>query len=41
MKAFNILSTRFRNRKDNMADEVAFLVAGLWNLKIGSKFNGL
>ena len=41
MKAFNILSTRFRNRKDNMADEVSFLVAGLWNLKIGSKFNGL
>ena len=33
MKAFHILSTRFRNRKDNMADEVAFLVAGLWNLK--------
>jgi len=41
MKAFNILSTRFRNQKNDMADEVAFLVAGIWNLKISSKFNGL
>lgn len=41
MKAFNILSTRFRNRSNNLADEAAFLVAGLWNLKIGSNFNKL
>ncbi len=41
MKAFHILSTRFRNRKNNWADEAAFLVAGLWNLKIGSYFNKL
>jgi hypothetical protein len=41
MKAFHILSTRFRNRRDNFADEAAFLVAGLWNLKIGSYFNKL
>jgi hypothetical protein len=41
MKAFHILSTRFRNRSNNFADEAAFLVAGLWNLKIGSNFNRL
>jgi hypothetical protein len=41
MKAFHILSTRFRNRSKNLADEAAFLVAGLWNLKISSHFNRL
>jgi len=41
MKAFHILSTRFRNRSHNLLDEVAFLVAGLWNLKMGSYFNKL
>ena len=41
MKAFNILSTRFRNQKDYMADEVAFLVYGICNLKISSYFNRL
>jgi len=35
MKAFQILSTKFRNRKaKNLVDEVIFQVAGLWNLKI-------
>ena len=34
MKAFHILSTTFRNRCKNMANEVIFHVAGLWNLKI-------
>jgi len=33
MKAFNILASKFRNRLKNFADEVIFLVAGLWNLK--------
>lgn len=35
MKAFQILSTKFRNRiTKNWVDEVIFQVAGLWNLKI-------
>jgi hypothetical protein len=35
MKAFQILSTKFRNRQTkNWVDEVIFQVAGLWNLKI-------
>lgn len=33
MKAFNILTIKFRNRVINFVDEVIFLVAGLWNLK--------
>jgi len=33
MKAFNILASKFRNRLNNLVDEVIFLVAGLWNLK--------
>lgn len=33
MKIFNILATKFRNRRKNMVDEVIFLVAGLWNMK--------
>lgn len=41
MKAFHILSTRFRNRSHNLVDEAAFLVAGLWNLKNSSHFNRL
>jgi len=28
------LSTKFRNRAKNFADEIIFQVAGLWNLKI-------
>jgi len=34
MKAFHILSTKFRNRAQNLVDDVFFQVAGLWNLKI-------
>jgi len=34
MKAFQILSTKFRNRAKNFADEIIFQVSGLWNLKI-------
>lgn len=34
MKAFHILSTRFRNRAKNLVDDVFYQVAGLWNLKI-------
>jgi hypothetical protein len=41
MKAFNILSARFRNRSNNLVDEVTFLVAGLLNFKISSYFNRL
>ena len=33
LKAFHILSDRFRNRIDNTADQVILLVAGLCNLK--------
>jgi hypothetical protein len=36
MKAFNILSSRFRNKTKNLADEAITIVAGLWNLKISS-----
>jgi hypothetical protein len=34
MKAFHILSHKFRNRMNGMVDEVIFQVAGLWNLKM-------
>lgn len=36
MKAFHILTNKFRNRSKNLVDEVIFQVAGLWNLKIFS-----
>lgn len=41
MKIFRILSIRFRNRLKKLADDVIFLAAGLWNLKISFPFNGL
>ncbi|MEN8252635.1 MAG: transposase family protein [Patescibacteria group bacterium] len=34
MKRFNILTTKFRNRKDNFVDDVAVLSAGLHNLTL-------
>jgi len=34
MKAFHILTTRFRNRTNGMVNDVIFQVSGLWNLKI-------
>ena len=34
MKAFKILSSQFRNKTKNLADEAIYIVAGLWNLKI-------
>jgi len=36
MKAFNILSSQFRNKKKSLADEAILIVAGLWNLKISA-----
>jgi hypothetical protein len=37
MKRYNILNQKFRNRKENFADEVIKLCAGLANLKIKYK----
>ena len=34
MKRFNILVIRFRNRKDNLVDDVAVSAAGLHNLML-------
>ena len=34
MKAFHILTIKFKNRTQAMVDEVMCQVAGLWNLKI-------
>jgi hypothetical protein len=36
MKAFQILTTKFRNRTKGMVNEVIFQVSGLWNLKIST-----
>lgn len=34
MKRFNILTSKFRNRKENFVDDVAAITAGLWNWKL-------
>lgn len=34
MKCFHCLAHRIRNHKDNLIDNLAWLSAGLWNLKL-------
>ena len=33
IKRFNILTTKFRNKIKNFANDVIFIAAGLWNIK--------
>lgn len=37
LKRFNILTSKFRNRKENFVDDVAAITAGLWNWKLSLK----